>query len=94
MPGMFEWCRLFASSDELTVLKLRGTEVARLVQKVSGEWHAALNQHLPGTDPRRRYRDCRSFETGKAGVEEWARRHSERIDREVAEMEAKRKWPR
>lgn len=87
---MFKWETLFAWSDERTVLRLRGTEVARLVRKATGEWHAALNQHLPATDPRRRYKDCRSFETGRAGVDEWARRHAERIEREVAAMESKR----
>lgn len=88
---MFEWSLLFTwSNGPPTVLRLRGTEVARLSQKVNGEWTAILNQHLPGDDPRRRPRDCRSYETGKAGVDEWARRHAERLDREVGTIESRR----
>jgi len=88
---MFTWDHLFTwSKGPRTVLRLRGTEVARLSQKVTGEWVADLNQHLDWSDPRRRPKDCRSYETGRAGVNEWARRHAERLDREVAELESKR----
>ncbi|WP_396616812.1 hypothetical protein ACHZ97_04340 [Lysobacter soli] len=85
---MFEWGPLFSWSAEGTVYRLRGTEIARLTQKGdgSGGWTAIVNQHLPGGDPRRKQRPCRSFETGKAGVEEWARRHAERLEREVDEI--------
>lgn len=89
---MFEWDHLFTwSKGPRTVLRLRGTEVARLTQKIGSEqWVADLNQHLDWSDPRRRPKDCRSYETGRAGVNEWARRHAERLDREVAELESKR----
>ena len=87
---MFEWGLLFSWSAERTVYRLRGTEVARLTMRADGSgWNAVVNQHRPGGDPIRKYRRCRSFETGKAGVEEWARRHAERLEREVAEMEAR-----
>lgn len=87
MPRMFEWGPLFSWSAERTVYRLRGTEVARLTQRADGEgWSAIVNQHLPGSDARRKRRPCRSFETGKAGVEEWARRHAERLDREVDDI--------
>lgn len=60
------------------------SEVARLCQRVDGTWYACLNQHLPYTNPERRTVDCTSFESGRAGVEEWATRHAERLAAEVA----------
>jgi len=86
IPGMFEWGPLFSWSERRTVYRLRGTEIARLTEKVGGGWSAIVNQHRPGGDPIRCSRDCRSFETGKAGVEEWARRHAARLEREVDEI--------
>lgn len=87
---MFEWGLLFSWSAERTVYRLRRVEVARLTRKADGSgWSAIVNQHRPGNDPSRKHRDCRSFETGKAGVEEWARRHADRLEREVAEIEAR-----
>lgn len=42
------------------------------------------------TDPRRRTKECRSYETGKAALEAWLLRHEERIARElVAAAEAR-----
>ena len=88
---MFEWGHLFTWNEgPPTVLRLRGTEVARLSQKQTGEWHALLNQHLGVANPARVYRDCRSYETGKAGVDLWAERHRERLEREVAAVAGSR----
>lgn len=60
-------------------------EVARLMERVGGEWYVRLDMHLSGD--KLVLRDCRSYETGKAGVELWAARHEARIR---AEIEAKR----
>lgn len=92
---MFEWAylRSVMYDRERTVYKYDGVEVARLSQKVTGEWIANLNQHLPFTDPRRHSRDCRSFETGKRGIELWGFRHAERLRREVEAIRAKRPKP-
>jgi hypothetical protein len=87
---MFEWGLLFSWSAERTVYRLRGIEVARLTPKADGSgWTAIVNQHRPSFDPIRKQRACRSFETGVAGVEEWARRHAARLEIEVAEIEAR-----
>jgi len=49
---MFTWDHLFTwSKGPRTVLRLRGTEVARLTQKIGSEqWVADLNQHLDWSD--------------------------------------------
>lgn len=86
---MFEWGPLFSWSEYRAVYRLRGTEVARLTERVGGGWTAIVNQHRPSFDPCRVKRDCNSFETGKAGVEEWARRHAERLEREVTDIESR-----
>lgn len=91
---MFEWGYLTSAVNDSvpTVYRCNGVEVARLCRKVTGEWHATLNQHLPGDDPARRSRDCRSFETGKVGVEAWAERHRERLEAETAEIDKRRPY--
>ena len=65
-------------------LSIGGLEVARLCRRSDGSWYAALNQHLHYQDPERRDVSCSSFESGKAGVEEWAERHMERLLAETA----------
>lgn len=60
-------------------------EVARLMERVGGEWYVRLDMHLSGD--KLILRDCRSYETGKVGVELWAARHEARIR---AEIEASR----
>lgn len=61
------------------------TEVARLMDRPDGTWYVRLDMHLAGD--KLVLRDCRSYETGRAGVELWAARHEARIR---AEIEAKR----
>lgn len=61
------------------------TEVARLMERVGGGWYVRLDMHIAGD--RLVLRNCRSYETGKAGVELWAARHEARIR---AEIEASR----
>lgn len=69
----------FGSDQRLYVGEV---EVARLCMRIGGTWYAVLDQHLPYED--RRLRDCATFDTGKAGIELWAARHRERLEREVA----------
>lgn len=57
-------------------------EVARLCARLDGTWYAMLDQHL--MHELRTQVDCSSFDSGKAGVEAWARRHADRLQREVA----------
>lgn len=73
-----DW-RPLGSDQRLYVLEC---EVARLCRRIGGTWYAVLDQHLPYDV--RRHRDCTNFDTGKAGIEAWAIRHRERLEREVA----------
>lgn len=60
-------------------------ELARLMDRPDGTWYVRLDMHLGGD--KLLLRDCRSYETGKAGIELWAARHEARIR---AEIEASR----
>ncbi|WP_396615491.1 hypothetical protein ACHZ97_14560 [Lysobacter soli] len=89
---MFEWGYLTTAVTDQpkTVYRLKGKEVARLSRHVDGHWIATLDQHLPWE--RRRDRDCRSFESGQAGIEAWARRHADRLAAEVAAIDVARPY--
>lgn len=77
------------STGPVDMLLLDGKEVARLHQNVRTlAWFAALDTHLEVYPQRRR--DCTSYESGKAGVEMWARRHEARLRREIEERRAAR----
>jgi len=71
-------------SNEPTRLYVGEIEVARLCSRNDGTFYAIVNQHLPVTDPRRRDINCTSEAHGRAGLEIWAKRHAERLQREVA----------
>ena len=60
-----------------TALKYGLQECARLHERVGGTWFCTLRLHLPYEQ--RVSRDCRSYETGRAACEEWARRHEVEI---------------
>lgn len=78
------------STQPVDTLCLGTTEIARLHQNVQTKaWFVTLDQHLDYE--RRRNRDCTNYETGKAGAELWARRHEERIRREIEERRAARR---
>lgn len=82
----FNWTTMAIEPQRrLVSYRLGITEVARLMRRVGGEWYVRLDMHLSGD--KLVLRDCRSYETGKAGVELWAARHEARIR---AEIEAKR----
>ena len=77
------------STQPPDMLCLGTTEIARLHQRVKAlTWFVTLDQHLDYE--RRRNRDCSSYEAGKAGAEIWAKRHEERIRREIEERRAAR----
>lgn len=81
---MFSWGHIGSHHQgPPVVLRWRGTEVARLWQHIgTGAWFAILDQHLPWN--RRRDVACTDLERGRAGVEAWAQRHSDRLAREIA----------
>lgn|SRR5690606_11024690 len=60
-----------AGTGPRDALYVGGTEVARMVERVDGSWFARLHfpERLAVT------RDCRTYESGRAGCETWARRH-------------------
>lgn len=89
---MFQWTHLGSSITDLppTVYRLGSAEVARLWQTVDTRaWFATLDMHL-SHEQRPKPRPCRGYETGRAGVEQWAERHRDRLTAEVAEIEARR----
>ena len=78
---MFAWHHAGSfHSGPPTVLKYGLQECARLHERVGGTWFCTLRTHLP--HERHVHRECRTYETGKAGCEEWARRH----EAEIAEV--------
>ena len=87
LPDGFEWCAVMQHDDGERAVKLHGREVARLSRKVNGEWFALLRPYLEVFSP---YvaRDCTSFESGRAVVEAWVRRHEAHL-REQAAIRAK-----
>jgi hypothetical protein len=77
------------STQPLDMLCLGTTEIARLSQNVvTLAWDAILDQHLDYE--KRTRRPCSSYEAGRAGAEQWAMRHEERIRREIGERRAAR----
>jgi len=71
---MFAWHHVGSfTSGPPTSLKYGLQECARLHERVGGTWFCTLRLHLPYEQ--RVNRDCRSYEMGKAGCEEWAKRH-------------------
>lgn len=78
----FNWAAMAIEPQQrLVSYQLGITEVARLMARPDGTWHVRLDMHLTGATLV--LRDCRSYETGKAGVELWAARHESRIRAEV-----------
>ena len=87
---MFEWVYLTSAINDRSkdVYACEGVEIARIGQAVDRRWVAHLDQHLPFD--RRRMRVCTDEPTGRRGIELWAFRHSDRLHREVREIEARR----
>lgn len=77
----FKWTPLNPGYPGAEVLyKLGTTPVARLIDRLGGEWFACLDYHVPGAN---RQRTCSSYEAGRRGVELWAARHADRLRAEV-----------
>jgi hypothetical protein len=87
----FGWTWLGADiGGREVVYQLGLTQVARLIDRLDGSWFAVLDCHLATVDRPRRMRDCSSYESGRRGVEMWAKRHEERLRAEVAAQH--REW--
>lgn len=90
---MFEWTHLGTAITDAprTAYRLNGVEVARLWQTVSADrrWFASLDMHLP-YERRSEARPCTDFARGQSGVEAWAERHRERLQPQLAAIEAAR----
>jgi len=78
----FDW-RDLASGGTPVRLFYEGREVARLCARLNGTWYAALNQHLPYTDPERVDKGVPSYEAGKGMLERWLVREEKRIASEM-----------
>ena len=82
LPEGFEWREILQDS-RTRGLFLRGSEVARLAQKVGGQWYAILRPYAEPFSPIVT-RDCETFETGRAGVEAWVCRHEAHLREQEA----------
>lgn len=86
-PDGFEWKERYQYAAGELALVHGGKQVAMLMRRADGGWVALLWRHRPFTAPLVS-RQCSSFEAGKQGIEAWARRHAERIRREISESTA------
>lgn len=84
LPADFQWIPRGQYAGDEPALTLEGKFVAMLMRKVDGTtWYARLDCQRSITAPVV-WRDCSSFEVGKAGIEAWALKHEARLRREVA----------
>lgn len=79
LPDGFQWVPRYQYAKGELALVFEGRHVAQLMRKVDGvTWIARLildgSIHAPVD-----IRPCQSLESGKAGIEEWARRNEKRI---------------
>ncbi len=78
LPDGFQWTPRHQHAQDELALTCDGRHVAQLMRRNTGEWYARLildpSIHSPVD-----IRPCQSFESGKAGIEEWARRNEARI---------------
>ncbi|WP_181120966.1 hypothetical protein [Xanthomonas arboricola] len=88
LPPGFRWDRPWQGAmGPPTALFFEGEEVARLVQKLTGDWYVLLERQRPAP-PGKSFapfveRDCSSFDQGRRGTVMWAVRHQARIRAEV-----------
>ncbi|MBB5864833.1 hypothetical protein GGR61_002468 [Xanthomonas arboricola] len=88
LPPGFRWDRPWQGAmGSPTALFFEGEEVARLVQRLTGEWYVLLERQrsVPAGKPFAPFvqRDCSSFDQGRRGTVMWAVRHEARIRAEV-----------
>lgn len=95
LPDGFKWAKVADFECQLTAIYVNELAVSRLVKRIDDSWFVNLDYHLPppGGAVLHPMRNCRSYETGRAGCEEWARRHEARLRVETAAI-ALRKWGR
>ncbi|WP_311238402.1 MULTISPECIES: hypothetical protein [unclassified Xanthomonas] len=88
LPPGFRWDKPWqGAKGPLTALFFEGEEVARLVQRLTGEWYVLLERQRPAP-PGKPFapfvqRECSSFDQGRRGTVMWAVRHEARIRAEV-----------
>jgi len=91
LPEGFQWTRALEHEQVPASVRLGPAEVARLMQKVDGSWHARLDCQRGMAGPLI-LRDCRDFESGRAGVEAWVQRHEARLRAEIQQLFAAKRW--
>ena len=82
LPSDFQWKPRWQYAHGELALVLDGVHVAYLMRRLDGTWFATLDVHR-GINAPLVTRDCRSMESGRAGVETWATRHAARLRQEV-----------
>ena len=83
LPDRLEWAPRWQYAEGELALKLDSKTIAMLLRRANGKWFARLECHWPIGEPLV-IRDCSSFDAGKAGCEEWARRNVDRLSAEIA----------
>jgi len=90
MPSDFYWAPRCHLDKEPTGLFLHGQIVVSMIDRIDGGWFALL--HLEeGISSPTRTRQCSSFEAGRRGAEEWARRHEAALQARVAKKISERR---
>ncbi len=85
LPEGFEWIPRHQYANGELALVLGRMTVAQLLQRIDGSWMARLCPYAEPMSPWIQ-RSCRSFESGKAGAEAWARRHETALRAEAARI--------
>lgn len=88
LPEGFHWIQGHQhEKGPPSALALGDVQVARMIDRLDGSWFVRLECQKPMSHPLVT-RNCTSFEQGRAGTEEWARRNEARIRAEVAALVA------
>lgn len=80
LPDGFQWKRRWQYDTGDNAVYCRGKVVAYLDQRSDGAWFARLGD--------RQYRHCTSRESGRAGCEEWVRRHETHLRAMASDYES------
>lgn len=82
LPPDFHWYSRQHGDDGELELRCGGRVVAMLMRRVDGSWYAMLDAHRDINAPLV-MRACTTRDSGRAGIEAWAMRHSTRLRQEV-----------
>ena len=95
LPENFTWARVADFECRPTAIYINELAVSRLVKRLDESWFVNLDYHLPPPHGAALHpsRNCKNYETGRAGCEAWVRRHEARLRAETAEI-ALKKWGR